>query len=146
MLTIYTDGSGSNKLKLGAYAYIIHNKDFEIIHKFSDYVINTTTNRMEMMGVLESIKYLNNLEFIGNIEIISDSQYVIYSITKNRTKGKNIDLWKEMCYHHKLFKSRSNNKIKYTWTRGHVGTLYNEMADEMAGLKLKELREKLKNN
>lgn len=144
MIKIYTDGSGSNKLKLGAFAYIIHNEDFEIIYKFSDYVENTTTNRMEMMGVLESIKYLNSVNYLGDIEIISDSQYVIYSITKKWSKEKNVDLWKELCYHHKLFKSRKNN-ITYSWTRGHIGTLYNEMADEMAGLKLKELREKLKN-
>lgn len=142
MYKIYTDGSGINKRKIGAYAFLIHNDKNEIIYTSSDFVENTTTNRMEMMGVLEALRYLNSIDFVGDIEIISDSQYVIYSITKKWNKEKNVDLWKELSYNHKLFKSRNNN-IVYNWIKGHNGQIYNEMVDQMAGQKLKELKNKL---
>ena len=144
MLKIHTDGSSLNKRKLGAYAYVIHDVDDILIYESCGHATQTTNNRMELTGVLEAIRYLNEIDHIGEIEIVSDSQYVIYSITKKWSKTKNTDLWKELHEQHKLFHSKGG-KIKYCWVKGHAGNPHNELVDEMAGRKLKELEELIRN-
>lgn len=164
MLYLYSDGSGSNKEKIGSYA-IITIESFKTrstddtcfletdktIFEKSEFFTETTTNRMEMQGVLECIKYLNSIEYSDDVEIISDSQYVIYSITKKWSKTKNIDLWKLLKNEHAIFKSRGGN-IAYRWIRGHDLKLkrnldqrdsyYNDIVDKLASETMANNRKK----
>jgi len=84
---------------------------------------NTTNNRMEILAVIEGLRALPNPT---SIMIVSDSQYVINTMTKNWKRNKNQDLWEDLdalCDLH---------KVKWTYVRGHAGHVYNERCDKLA--------------
>ncbi|XP_050340425.1 ribonuclease H-like [Bactrocera neohumeralis] len=91
---------------------------------------------MEFQGI---ILPLEEIQVPSEIEVVTDSQYVINSMTKwiygwerkGWIKGDgnpvgNLDLIKRlqalMRYH----------SIKFTWVRGHSGDYYNEICDQLA--------------
>ncbi len=96
---------------------------------------------MEMTAVLGGLKWLNSLpeeDVPKNIEIISDSQYVIYSITKNWKKATNKDIWFNLYDEHKKLKDLGI-RLKYSWIKGHAGTQWNEHVDKLANSEYKKL-------
>ena len=133
-IKIYTDGACSGNPGKGAYAYIILKNDIEIEKNCKGF-IKTTNNRMELMAIIDSLKYIKSLQNINNIKIYSDSKYVVDSINKNWLnnwilkdfkKVKNVDLWKE-------YLNISNNlNIEFLWVEGHNGNKYNELCDKLA--------------
>ena len=97
---------------------------------------------MEMLAVIEGLKYLKNYT---NIIVHTDSKYVMDGITnwihtwktnnwKNSQKKdvKNKDLWQE------LDNISSNFKIKWKWVKGHSGIEENDIADLLATNAIKE--------
>jgi ribonuclease HI len=79
MIEIYTDGScitAKNKaFNVGAWVAVIFMDPDKIILK--GMVENTTHNRMELLAVIESLKYLTDRqETPQKINIYTDSQYV----------------------------------------------------------------------
>ena len=111
---IYTDGACSGNPGKGAFSYVILINDIEI-KNYCNGFIKTTNNRMELMAIIESIKFIKNLENINketNIIIYSDSKYVVDSINKRWLNNwilkdfknvKNVDLWKEYFSRSKYF-------------------------------------------
>jgi ribonuclease HI len=104
---IYTDGSCHTQQCVGAWASVILIDNEKVV--LSGKEIETTHNRMEILAVINSIKYiLQNFSSIKEIKIVSDSQYVIglvdrkYKFIKSDYKTKagidirNIDLVKEL--------------------------------------------------
>lgn len=104
---IYTDGSCNTKLKIGAWAAIILFDDKKIV--LSGKEKNTRNNRMELLSVIDAIKFLKNkFEKIELIKIYSDSQYVVRIcerkerlksnnfLTKKNEDIRNVDLVKEL--------------------------------------------------
>lgn len=82
MYTVYTDGSYQDSIKAGGYsAIIIH--EGNIVKKLYQGYKNTTNNRMELMGVLATLKYFKEPT---EIEIYSDSQYVVNNINSGNVK------------------------------------------------------------
>ena len=75
IIEVYTDGSCSTQHKIGAWACIILSDDGNVtLHGHSN---TTTHNRMELMAVIEAIKYvLNRHPNITRMKIYTDSQYV----------------------------------------------------------------------
>ena len=53
MTEIYTDGAYSSSRNQGGWAFVVV-QDNKIIHKEYDGLLNTTNNRMEIMGVLKA--------------------------------------------------------------------------------------------
>ena len=135
-IEIYTDGACSGNPGKGAFAYVIILNNQEIIRNSNGF-INTTNNRMELMAIIEALKYIKNLKDIKiyEIKIYSDSKYIVDSINKqwldkwilnNFKKVKNIDLWKQ-------YLSVSDNlNINFEWVEGHAGNKYNEICDKLA--------------
>ena len=87
---------------------------------------------MEIRGVIQVLKYF---EEPVDIEIVSDSQYVISSITGGYAKKwleekdfskKNLDLWFE------LIDLVEFHNVTFTWVKGHNGDKWNELADTLA--------------
>jgi ribonuclease HI len=123
MLKIYTDGACSGNPGPGGWAYVIP----EYTKEEFDYVPDTTNNRMELTAVIEglhgALKYANG----GDVEIITDSQYVVNTMTLGWKKNKNVDLWQELdnilVYFH---------EVKWTWIKGHADNPYNKRCDELA--------------
>ncbi len=76
---VWTDGSYKSSIDAGGYSSII-TIDEKIITKLYQGFKSTTNNRMELMGVLETLKYFNTPT---NLHIYSDSQYVVSSINNN---------------------------------------------------------------
>jgi ribonuclease HI len=104
---IYTDGSCHTQLCIGAWAAVILVNDSKIV--LSGIEHKTTHNRMEILGVINSIKYIiENHKHINELKIVSDSQYVIglvnrktkFTLSDYKTKAgndiRNIDLVKEL--------------------------------------------------
>jgi ribonuclease HI len=108
---------------------------------------DTTNNRMEMFAVIRGLEFLIQEQAVSPIEVTSDSQYVIRGVNewckkwkanewhRKDEKGRwvpiiNPDLWKLL---HGLAHVTLAGRCKFTWTRGHVGTHYNELCDKLAG-------------
>lgn len=104
---IYTDGSCHTQQCIGAWAAVILVDKQKIV--LSGKEIQTTHNRMEILAVIKSIKYVqNHFDYITEIKIVSDSQYVIGLIdrqtkfiasdftTKAGKDIRNVDLVKEL--------------------------------------------------
>lgn len=124
MLKVYTDGACSGNPGLGGWAFVIPKLDVEV----SDYQENTTNNRMEIIAVIKALEYVKKHFFEEDkIEIITDSQYVVNTMTKGWQKKKNVDLWN--CLDEIISVS---NEIKWTWVKGHAENKHNQRCDELA--------------
>lgn len=131
MIKIYTDGSYKPSTNCGGYAAVITHNDL-VIKVLHEGFKNTTNNRMEIMGVLEALKYFKTPM---NIEIYSDSSYVVNSINErhlhkwieeNDVTKKNMDLWVD------VYKQLKRHRIQFFWVKGHSDNEFNELADMYA--------------
>lgn len=131
---IFSDGSSLGNPGPGGFGAILRYMNHEL--ELSKGYKTTTNNRMELRGVIESIKKLKEP---CNIIITTDSKYVIDGFTKwifNWKKDnwqtaikkqiKNIDLWKE------LYEVSLNHKMNWIWVKGHDGHAENERCDKLA--------------
>ena len=128
MVKIYTDGSYKPSINCGGYAAVITHNDL-VIKVLHEGFKNTTNNRMEIMGVLEALKFFKTPM---NIEIYSDSSYVVNSINErhlhkwiedNDTTKKNMDLWIE------IYRLLRKHRVHFFWVKGHDDNEFNELAD-----------------
>ena len=121
---IYTDGAYSSSRNQGGWAFVVV-KDNEIIYKEYDGLINTTNNRMEIMGMLKALEWINKNSIPLPIKIYADSMYVIGTLTLNWKMKKNIDLWQ-------ILIPLVNKDIEYLHVKGHDGNKFNEECDKWA--------------
>ena len=84
---------------------------------------HTTNNRMEILAV---IKGLEHIPAGSPVTVHSDSQYVVYTMTKGWQRKANVDLWQQL---DGLVRGRS---VKWEWVLGHAGDLFNEEANRLA--------------
>lgn len=137
MNRIYTDGGFSQNRNVGAWAIVVIQDEKKIHEDFSTY-IDSTNNKMEMKAIYEAMLYAQKFPN-RTFSIVTDSQYVLKSLTEwmpgwikndwQTSTGKpvlNKPIW-EMMY--PLYLSSKN--IKFEWTRGHNGDLWNEYADDL---------------
>lgn len=121
-IIIYTDGSCHTQQQIGAWSSIILVDDEKI--SLSGIEINTTHQRMELLAVINAIKYIqNHFTTTTNIQLNSDSQYVIGLLARaeklaaknyQTKKGNDIaneDLVKKWLYLNSIFTIECN-KIK----------------------------------
>ena len=133
MKILWTDGSAVPNPGAGGFAVI------EIVNSEAKPVVlgrddNTTNIRMEASAMIAAIKYAGE----EGCEIHTDSEFWINVLTKwasgwqangwKKKSGpiKNLDLVQE------LYGLYCKYPVKLVWVKGHVGTKYNEMADEWA--------------
>ena len=130
----WTDGSlkgGTGKSSKGGWATIICDASGKVIQELYSGYRKTTNNRMEIRGVLETLKYFKEpTELI----ITSDSQYVVNTINEgwvrkwfvNKDYSKaNLDLWFE------LLDYLDFHKVTMQWTKGHANNAMNNRVDEL---------------
>lgn len=123
-IQIYSDGSCHTQFTIGAWAAIILINDKKVI--LSNTENKTTHNRMELLGVIEAVKYLEENNLADNfIEVYSDSQYVVNLmsrksrlkqnsfITKKGTPIQNSDLVQ------KLIQQIETYSLKFTKVKAH---------------------------
>ena len=121
-LFLYTDGAYSPSNNQGGIGFVVV-KENKQIFSYSKMFKNTTNQRMEVMAAciaLESIKEASE------IEIVTDSMYVVGTMTKNWKRKANNDLWD------RLEAAASKHKVTYTWCKGHADNEHNKAADVLA--------------
>ncbi len=129
MKILWTDGSASPNPGPGGYAVIENGKPVCLgAEKESSNI------RMEGFAMIAAMKYAGE----EGCEIHSDSEFWINVLTKwapgweangwKKKSGpiKNLEIVQEL---YSLYKKYP---VKLEWVRGHVGTEYNELADEWA--------------
>lgn len=148
MVTIYTDGACSGNPGPGGWSTIGRFPGECLVRVGGE--IDTTNNRMELMGMIEAYSmalgwrqtHPNEKE---KFEIYSDSAYVVNTIQKGwavgwaqrlwkTTRGedvKNSDLWSKWMELDKMAK-RLKMDISVMKVKGHSGDTFNEFADKMA--------------
>ena len=133
MKILWTDGSASPNPGPGGFAVIEVNgsEARPVVLGRED---PSTNIRMEGLALISAIEYAGE----EGCEIHSDSEFWINVLTKwvpsweargwKKSKGEiqNLDIVQ------KLYELYTTHPVKLVWVRGHVGTKYNEMADEWA--------------
>ncbi len=142
IIEIYTDGSSLGNPGKGGWGVVITLND-KTFHEFGGYEKKTTNNRMELLAVIEALKYVSAKQGLAETEIIihTDSSYVlggvttwIYNWEKNgwKTANKksvlNKDLWQELIVLVREFKG----ELSWQKVKGHAGHVHNERADVIA--------------
>jgi ribonuclease HI len=133
-IVLYTDGACSGNPGPGGYAAILVAYDAQgEVAKEREIVgaeKSTTNNQMEIRAVIEGLKALSAP---SEVRVVSDSQYVINTMTKNWKRKKNQDLWDELddlCALH---------TVTWEYVKGHAGHEYNERCDKLAVQAYKQL-------
>ena len=124
MFKIYTDGAYSGLRNRGGWSFIVV-QDNEKIYSTFDTQLDTTNNRMEIMGMIKALEYIKTNEISLPIKIYTDSMYVIGTLTLNWKMKKNIDLWQ-------ILIPLVNKDIEYLHVKGHDGNKFNEECDKWA--------------
>ncbi|GEN94162.1 ribonuclease H family protein [Pediococcus ethanolidurans] len=157
-IVVYTDGGSRNtgnvngghvkKQDKAAWAYLIETDGQQYSDSKGEF--GATNNRMEIMALIEALKWLEtNLDSKAKIAIVADSQYVLNAIQKHWLAGwkrrgwkrgsgqplANSELWRQL---DQLLGHFPN--LHYYWTKGHatnrgnvfVDTLLNQTMDQMS--------------
>lgn len=134
MKILWTDGSANPNPGPGGFAVIEEQPDGSGKPVVLGSEKDSTNIRMEGFAMIAAIKYAAD----EPCEIHSDSEFWINVLTKwaptwasngwQKKTGpiKNLDIVKE------LYSLYASHDVKLVWTRGHIGTKFNEMADEWA--------------
>ena len=133
-------GNGQENGGRGGYGAILQAYSGEKLlgeKEYSQGYINTTNNRMELLGVIIGFE---NLTKACNVEVISDSKYVIDAfnqhwidnwvkngwVNSQKKLVKNRDLWE------RLLKAMEPHNVNFTWVKGHNEHPENERCDRLA--------------
>jgi len=125
----------------GGYGVVLRfiTKDGKIHEKeLAEGYLNTTNNRMELMGVLKGLEALKKP---CNVRVHTDSQYIVKAFNegwlnnwvKNGWKRgrkkepvKNKDIWE------RILEAKNPHQVEFIWVKGHAGHEENERCDELA--------------
>lgn len=133
---LVTDGACKGNPGPGGWAALIRKDGDEKLITGGER--DTTNNRMEMMAVIEGMRFIGAEK--RDILIVSDSKYVIDAFEKDWIGGwlrnnwknaskkpvKNKDLWEELI---SLLKPHA---ITWQWVKGHAGHPENDLVDRAA--------------
>jgi ribonuclease HI len=131
---VFTDGACLGNPGPGGYGAILQYGEHR--RELSGGYRRTTNNRMELMG---AIKALEALTQPCNVTLVSDSEYLVNSLSKGwarnwRAKGwrkqggfvPNWELWQ------RLLELSDYHTLRLQWVEGHAGHMENERCDELA--------------
>ena len=137
-IQIYTDGAARGNPGMAGWAAVFLSGG-KVIFEIGGRKDHATNNQMELMAVIEALKYVHKNKIAMLIEIFCDSKYVILGATewvfgwmKNNWRNAakkpvlNRELWESL---HELTEEL---KPKWIYVEGHAGIKYNERADEIA--------------
>ncbi len=135
---IFSDGACSGNPGPGGYGTVLRQGKHE--KELSGYALETTNNRMEMLGAIAGLEALKRP---CRVCLTTDSQYLVKGMTewiegwqrkgwKNSKKEEiaNRDLWE------RLLVLAQKHQIDWVWVKGHAGHLENERCDELARLEI----------
>lgn len=142
VIEIWTDGSCDNNSKnknygLGGWAFAVYEKGKTIFEEVG-ILEKTNSAQMEMVAVIEALRYSKTNFNDCTIKIHSDSAMIINCFIEkwyirwketNYYSIKNEAMWREMI----SLKEKSGNATKFLKVKGHSGIEENERVDFLAG-------------
>lgn len=150
-IEVYTDGACSGNPGPGGYGIVIRSNNSDV--KMWGSEEKTTNNRMELKAVVEGLRHalLVSSDEKKVISIFSDSAYIVHAINqgwvlfwksndwkkKDGNEVKNKDLWERLIY--LIDKSKSRGIVYFVKVKGHNGNPFNELADSLAKMAIKDL-------
>ncbi len=90
---------------------------------FGEFLGNATNQQAEIAAATIGLK---NLTEPCKVRVLSDSRYVVETMTGNFRKKTNLDWWE------KLDKAARKHEIEWQWVKGHNGHAVQEVADALA--------------
>ena len=90
---------------------------------FGVYLGNATNQQAEIAAATIGLEKLSEP---CKVKVLSDSRYVVETMTGNFRKKTNHDWWA------KLDKAASKHQIKWEWVKGHAGHEIQEIVDDLA--------------
>ncbi|HLM01483.1 MAG TPA: RNase H family protein [Pyrinomonadaceae bacterium] len=90
---------------------------------FGEYLGNATNQQAEIAAAWVGLKTLREP---CKVKVLTDSRYVVETMTGNFRKKTNLEWWA------KLDKEANRHQIKWEWVKGHAGHEVQEVADAMA--------------
>lgn len=124
---LFTDGSSWNEDGSGGWAWVAIDA-FKGLESDSGFVADTTNNRMEMQAWIEGLNTLYERYGSCIVIVYCDSQIVGRGFTGEYRRKSNVDLWIELQKAADL-----HEHVEWEWVKGHADSLYNDMADKLAG-------------
>jgi ribonuclease HI len=123
-VTIVCDGSslgnGRGETRAAAVAVLGFKGYWKAV---GEYLGNATNQQAEIAAAMIGLR---SLKEPCKVKLLSDSRYVVETMTGNFRKKTNLEWWS------KLEAAASKHKIEWNWTRGHAGHTVQEIADKMA--------------
>jgi ribonuclease HI len=123
-VTIVCDGSslgnGRGKPRAAAVAALGYRGYWRA---FGEYLGEATNQQAEIAAAWIGLK---NLSEPCKVKVLTDSRYVVETMTGNFRKKANLDWWA------KLDKAASRHQITWQWIKGHAGHDVQEVVDTLA--------------
>jgi cyclic pyranopterin phosphate synthase len=127
MIEVYTDGACLGNPGPGGWAALVVHGGKKLV--FEGREAKTTNNRMELRAAIEG---LSRTAPGSRVILYSDSQYLVYTMTRNWKRKANTDLWQ------KLDALSRERQVKWEWRPVEEGPEMGEVhrrADRVAGIK-----------
>lgn len=137
-VSLFCDGSCLGSRGVGAWAYLLIDRETGFQQWNGGAGLDTTNNRMELMAVIQGLAALPES---SRVHLVVDSQYVSLGVTERlqiwmargwRSSGAgsrrvvNVDLWE------RLAEQLIRHEFDCQWVRGHSGHPENEFVDQLA--------------
>lgn len=90
---------------------------------FGEYLGNATNQQAEIAAAAIGLEKLSEP---CKVRVLSDSRYVVETMTGNFRKKTNLEWWA------KLDKAAHKHQIKWEWVKGHAGHEVQEIVDTLA--------------
>ena len=123
-VTIVCDGSSLGNGKGNPRAAAVAALGYKGLWRaFGEYLGSATNQQAEIAAATIGLKTLREP---CNVRVLSDSRYVVETMTGKFRKKTNLDWWA------KLDKEASRHQIKWEWVKGHAGHDVQEIVDTLA--------------
>jgi ribonuclease HI len=140
-ITVYTDGGADPNPGPGGWGVVLIHSASGKASEMKGGEPRTTNNRMELTAAIRALEALKRR---CRVRLYTDSQYLRKGITEwlpgwvrrgwKRKDGElqNEDLWR------RLAELILEHDIRWDWVKGHAGNRWNERADQLATLAIRE--------
>lgn len=137
MLSVFVNGVRSGNPSVGAWGFILQRQEQTLLEYLGvAQEEKTTSNRMELVAVIEGVKSVLDCRTDLPIRVFSESGYLRKTVTGEWTRKKNGDMWERFeCL-------TENHAIEWKWVEGRASCEPHKRANSLTKLAL-ERREAL---